>query len=203
MLPDQGLRYELAGVVAAHEVLALMSRACGDAAVARLDAGGLGLLPVTAELADAATPAALCALGLTELPGGTADAAHRRNGLLTGPESGFHVLTPGLAALVEACSTVGPTAYLEADYLGLEGVQTAAVWRAGALVLGPLLLGRREEFSTATAPISVALRALGVEARGRRDEFVLVGLGRHRRTVDWIEAQRRTGPGSNTLHDRT
>jgi hypothetical protein len=102
------------------------------------------------------------------------------------------VLTPGLAALVEACSTMGPAAYLEADYLGSHGHQTAAVWRAGALVLGPLLLGRREEFSTATAPISVALRALGVLAEGRRDEFVLVGLGRHRRTVDWIEAQGRT-----------
>jgi hypothetical protein len=191
MVPDQGLRYELAGVVAAPEVLAMMSRACGDAPVARLDAGGLGLLPVTAELAAAATPAALCALGLVELPGGSAGAARRREGLVTGPESGFHVLTPGLAALVEACSTVGPVAHLEADYLGADGYQTAAVWRAGALALGPLLLGRQEEFSTATAPISVALRALGVQAGGRRDEFVLVGLGRHRRTVDWIEAQRR------------
>jgi hypothetical protein len=68
MVPDQGLHYELAGVVAAHEVLAVMARACGDAPVARLDAGGLGLLPVTVKLAAAATPAALCALGLADLP---------------------------------------------------------------------------------------------------------------------------------------
>ena len=74
---------------------------------------------------------------------------------------------------------------VEADYVGREGRQCAAVWRSGQLVVGPRLLGRDEPFPGAAAPVSVALRALGVRARGRRDEFVMAGLGRHRRTDDW------------------
>lgn len=185
MAADQGLRYELAGVVGDLTVLTAMLRAHRGAALVELAVGGLGLLPVTGEVAAAVTPAALCALGLPELPGGTPEAARRRAEWVTGPESGFEVLTPGLVALIEAGSTLGAVAYLEADYLGLDGRQAAAVWRSGHLVAGPLLLGRRELFESGTAPISVALRALGVAAAGRRDEFVVAGLGRHRRTADW------------------
>ncbi|MHA6783627.1 hypothetical protein ACVGOW_21950 [Pseudonocardia saturnea] len=64
------------------------------------------------------------------------------------------------------------------------------MWRAGTLVTGPLLLGRQEEFVSAAAPISVALRSLGVVAVGRRDEFVVAGLGRLRRTADWADGGR-------------
>jgi hypothetical protein len=183
--PDQGIRYELAGAVAAPDVLDIMARAHPDAVVVPLGTPGLALLPVTAELAADLTPAALCALGMDALPGGTPYAARRRAEWLTGTESGFRVLTPGVAALIEAGSTAGPVAYVEADYLGREGTQAAAVWRGGRLLAGPLLLGRKEPFSADTAPISVALRLLGVVAAGRRDEFVVAGLGRHRRTADW------------------
>mgnify|MGYP001218842420 CR=1 FL=1 len=61
----------------------------------------------------------------------------------------------------------------------------AAVWRRGHLAIGPLLLGRREEFAADVAPINVALRALEVATDGRSDEFAVAGLGRHRRTADW------------------
>lgn len=185
MTPDHGLHYELAGVVGALPVLGTLARAHRQARVVPLDVDGLGLLPVTGVLAADITPASLCVLGAGLLPGGTLDAVHRRQAWLTGPESGFDVLTPGLAALVEAGSVLGPLAYLEADYLGRHGRQAAAVWRSGSLVCGPLLLGRQEEFVAASAPISVALRTLGVAAAGRRDEFVVAGLGRHRRTADW------------------
>lgn len=185
MTPDQGLRYELAAVVGALPVLETLARAHPEAQAVPLDVRGLGLLPVTATVAAAITPASLCVLGTGPLPGGTPAAAGRRSAWLTGPESGFDVLTPGLAALVEAGSVRGPLVYLEADYLGLDGRQAAVVWRSGSLVLGPLLLGRREAFVSASAPISVALRAVGVVADGRRDEFVVAGLGRCRRTADW------------------
>jgi hypothetical protein len=188
--PDQGLRYELAGVLGQTEVLEAMTPVHPAAIVVRLDVAGLALLPVTAGLAADVTPAALCALGLDAIPGGSPDAAVRRGELLTGPESGFAVLTPGLVALIEAGSVRGALAYVEADYVGLDGRQAAAVWRAGALVAGPLLLGRQEEFVSATAPISVALRSLGVVAVGRRDEFVVAGLGRLRRTADWADGNR-------------
>ncbi len=185
MATDQGLTYELAGVVGTTAVLVAIAQAHPAATVVELGVAGLGLLPVTGEVAADVTPAALCALGLPELPGGSPAAARYRAGWVTGPESGFAVLTPGLVALLEAGSMRGALAYLEADYLGLDGRQAAAVWRSGELVVGPLLLGRQEVFESATAPISVALRTLGVTAAGRRDEFVVTGLGRHRRTVDW------------------
>jgi hypothetical protein len=178
------MRYELAGVLGAADVLVDAPALFGAGAVP-LDAAGLVLVPVTAELAGRVTPAALCAVGLESVPGGTPHDARRRESWLTGPESGFTVLTPGLVALIEAVSTRGPLAWVEADYEGRHGYQSAAVWTAGTLVTGPLLLGRREEFVPSAAPVSVALRALGVAAAGRRDEFVVAGLGRHRCTADW------------------
>ncbi|ODU01297.1 MAG: hypothetical protein ABS81_21025 [Pseudonocardia sp. SCN 72-86] len=145
---------------------------------------GLALLPVTAGLAEAATAAALCALGFDKLHGGSQVAASRRRDLLTGAESGFEVLTPGLVALIEAASILSDVAYVEADYLGRDGRQAAAVWRSGRVEIGPLLLGPTEPFKPAAAPISVALQALGV--RGRPENaFLVVGLGQCRRTVDW------------------
>ena len=185
MTTDQGLGYELAGVVGELALLGTLARAHPAAAVVDLGVAGLGLLPVTGEVAAGVTPAALCVLGLSELPGGSPAAERHRVEWVTGPESGFRVLTPGLVALIEAGSTRGALAYIEADYLGLDGRQTAAVWRSGQVVVGPLLLGRQEVFESATAPISVALRTLGVAAAGRRDEFVVAGLGRYRRTADW------------------
>lgn len=185
MDPDHGLRYELAAVLGRLDVLDALAPIHPTATVVPLSAGGLALLPVTTELAAEVTPAALCALGLSTVPGGAPQDATRRAELLTGPESGFAVLTPGLVALIEAASLRGVLAYVEADYLGVDGRQASAVWSAGALVEGPLLLGRQEQFVSASAPVSVALRMLGVVADGRHDEFVVAGLGRLRRTADW------------------
>ncbi|HEY4007660.1 MAG TPA: hypothetical protein VGM60_21105 [Pseudonocardia sp.] len=182
---SHGLRYELAAAVARRAVLHRLARLDASARVVPLRVVGLALLPVTAELAEGFNPAALCALR----PGGPAASGAATAGMLTGPESGFTVLTPHLLALFELGSHVGPIAYLEADYLGRDGWQSAAVWRGGRLVLGPLLLGRHEVFCPDTAPISVALRTLGVTAAGRRDEFVVAGLDRCRSTAQWAREQ--------------
>ena len=163
--PDQGNRYELAGVVADIEVLAPCEELGPRVDVIPLAAAGLGLLPVTPEL-------------LAACPDGPA-------GLLTGRDSGFNHLTPRLLALVERLSAAGPVGYLEADYTGRDGAQTAALWRAGEVVEGPLILGRSEVFVPRQAPISRVLRLLGVAGELYRDEFVVVGLGRYRRTTDW------------------
>jgi hypothetical protein len=186
--PDQGLRYELAAVIGPVEALARLTPAHPSARVVGLETAGLGLLPVTADIALEVTPAALCSLGLDTLPGGTPRAARQRAELLTGPESGFAVLTPGLVALIEAASIAGPLAYLEADYLGREGRQAAALWRGGRVVSGPLLLGAREEFRARSAPVCVVLRGLGVRAEGWRDEFLVAGLSRYRRTEQWARS---------------
>lgn len=185
MEPDQGLRYELAAMIGSREALSSLARVHPDVRVLALDVPGLALLPVLETIAADTTPAALCSLDIADLPGGTPLSVRRRQDLITGPESGFEVLTPGLAALIEAASTIDAVAYVEADYLGRDGRQAAAVWQAGRLVLGPLLHGRREAFEPGTAPISLALRGLGLHSSGSRDEFVLAGLGRYRRTAEW------------------
>jgi hypothetical protein len=182
--PDQGLHYELAGVIGAPAMLAPLARTHAAARVVPLAVPDLALLPVVPAVADI-PPAALCVLDTGALPGGSTAAAERRAVLLTGPESGFAVLRPGLAALIEAASAEGVLAYVEADYVARDGVQAAVVWRRGDLAIGPLLLGRREGFAADGAPVNVALRALGVAAAGRADEFTVAGLGRHRRTADW------------------
>ena len=180
-----GLRYELAAAVARRAVLHRLARLDASARVIRLRVAGLGLLPVTAELAEGFNPATLCALQA----GGPAASGAATAAMLTGPESGFTVLTPHLLTLFELGSHAGPIAYLEADYLGRDGWQSAVVWRGGRLALGPLLLGRHEVFCSDTAPISVALRTLGVTSAGRRDEFVVAGLGRCRSTAHWAREQ--------------
>jgi hypothetical protein len=180
---DQGNRYELAGVVAAVEVLAPLEDVHPSVHVVPLPAAGLGLVPVTAEVAAAVTPAMICVLGREALPPATGQSS---TALTTGPESGFARLTPALLALVEAVSAAGPVAYLETDYTGRDGEQTAAVWRDGVLVLGPLILGRTEFFVPREAPISQALRMLGVPGDARHDEFVVAGLGQFRRTAGWL-----------------
>lgn len=166
--PDQGNRYELTGLVASTSVLAPCAALHPDVAVIMLTAADLGLVPVTPQLLAATPPA-------------HSDAA----ALHTGPESGFTHLTPGLLALLETLSAAGPVAYMEADYTGHDGAQTAAVWQSGEVLLGPLILGRSEVFVPRQAPISQALRLLGVVGELYRDEFVVAGLGRYRRTEDW------------------
>lgn len=186
MGPDQGFRYELAGAVAEFDVLAPLMEIHPAARVVALNVAGLGVMPVTEELAAAVTPAMICTvLGTASIDGGPESTGRASAEVHTGPESGFTRLTPGLLSLLAAASAAGPVAYLEADYLGRDGHQTAAVWRSGTLMLGPLLLGRTEVFVPEEAPFSVALRMLGVVAQGRFDEFVVSGLGRHRRTEDW------------------
>lgn len=182
---DQGNRYELVGAVGELDVLVPLVTVHPSAHLVPLEAPGFGLVPVTAALADAVTPAMICAVLDGRILGGPAATGRAAAAGTTGPESGFTRLTPGLLSLLEAVSAAGPVAYLETDYTGRDGHQVAALWRDGALRLGPLLLGRAELFVRGEAPISRVLRSLGMPTRGRLDEFVTAGLGRCRRTEDW------------------
>lgn len=183
--PEQGNTYELAAAVAAIAVLTPLKDLHPALKVVPLPSVGLGLVPVTPEFADAATPAMICAVLDTTIDGGPQSTGRSDADLHTGPESGFTHLTPGLLSLLEALSAAGRVAYIEATYTGRDGHQTAAVWCSGAVVLGPLILGRSEMFVAREAPISQALRLLGVPGDARRDEFVVAGLGRYRSTAEW------------------
>ncbi|HVK20844.1 MAG TPA: hypothetical protein VM677_05740 [Actinokineospora sp.] len=99
----------------------------------------------------------------------------------------FWKLPAGFDRPLAACSTHGTVAYVEADYTGGVGCQAAQVWADGRVVLGPLRVGIGEPHPADGSPISQALRALGVIAGRRQDEFDAVGLSRHRDPLDWLD----------------
>jgi hypothetical protein len=78
-------------------------------------------------------------------------------------------------------------AYLEADYFGGTGSQSAQVWDDGHVTLGPLHLAENQPHPPTGTPISRALQRLGVDKGNHYDEFDAVGLGRHRDTDDWLD----------------
>ncbi len=163
--PSMG--YELHGMVAAPEVLAPIVERFPHARPSLLDGAELALVPMCEELFDA--------IDLEGFP--------------LGPESGFERLSPGVAAILTASSRRGPIAYLEAEYVGGIGHQTAAVWLDCQVVYGPRLLVPGEPFpASGGGPFGGAMRYVGVEAVGRHDEFVVLGLGRHRSTEEWCRA---------------
>ena len=163
MTVDQGIRYEIRAMVSFPEVLTPLAATRPPARVALLDQD-LALIPITADVAAAL------------------HCAHVR----PPPETGFRALTAGVYAALRVASMAEPIAYLEADYMGRDGWQAAAVWSEGVAVYGPEYLHPAEPFPPrGEAPIDEALRRLGAMPVGWHDEFVAVGLGRHRSTAAW------------------
>jgi hypothetical protein len=165
--------HELHALVAAPEVLEPVVERYPHARPSLLDGAELALVPICDEL-----------FASIDLEGFPVD-----------PESGFARLSPGIAAVVTAASRRGPVAYLETDYVGDIGRQAAAVWLDCHRVYGPSLLVPGEPFPVAApgalvggSPVVEALRYLGVQGVGGRDEFVVLGLGRHRSTEQWCAA---------------
>ncbi|WP_208298653.1 hypothetical protein [Streptomyces liangshanensis] len=106
----------------------------------------------------------------------------------SGRALGFWRLPGGFEAVLARWSRAGAVAYVEAEYFGGAGEQSAAVWEGGELAWGPVHVPEGREFSADGGPISQALRRLGVVAREGQDEFATLGLGRHRDNERWIRA---------------
>jgi hypothetical protein len=68
--------------------------------------------------------------------------------------------------------------YVEAEYFGGEGGQSAVVWTNGS---------RSSEFQFCSDAINRVLRLFGVTAISGKDEFDTVGLGACRNTDQWVE----------------
>jgi hypothetical protein len=95
-----------------------------------------------------------------------------------GESERFEKLSPGVEEWVRRISRDSPAAYIEAEFFGGDGGQSAVVWSEGARVLGPI----HDQHA-----INQALRILGVRPDGVHDEFDAVDLGRNRDTDDWAE----------------
>ena len=79
-------------------------------------------------------------------------------------------------------SQMAPIAYVETDYFGGGGTQSALAWVGGALVLKPMTVdaAAQRRRPAMTWPINAALRTIGIKAAPSMDEFDTVGLGRFR-----------------------
>lgn len=97
----------------------------------------------------------------------------------------FEFLTPTVEHWIGGLSKSTPVAYVETEYFAGEGFERAADWRDGATVLGPM---------DGAGAINRALRFLGVVAEPGREEFDIVGLGRHRTLEEWLAEAARTDP---------
>jgi len=101
----------------------------------------------------------------------------------------FWWLVADWEAAAASASIHSPIAYVEADFFGGVGIQTAVLWRDGAVLVGPL--GRDTDRQAPpgstldTEPINTTLRQLGVRRTADRDEFDTLALGQRRRTEDW------------------
>lgn len=84
---------------------------------------------------------------------------------------------PPVSALAMRLSHAGAVAYVETEYFGGIGTQTAAVWDCGV---------QRMPLTTADAGvINAALHLLGVRPDAATDEFAAVGFDRVRSNDDW------------------
>lgn len=102
------------------------------------------------------------------------------------------LLTTGDVDHAAELSRIGPIAYLETNYFGGGGVQSAIAWRACIAVVGPRSLKLRDEAGVPRGdwPINAALQALGVGAGDHEDAFAAFGLGFYRSNEDiWSMAR--------------
>lgn len=104
------------------------------------------------------------------------------------PFPGFERLSAGVEAAVREATAAGWLGYIETDYFGGCGTQSAVAWASGRVSAGPFRTERRwdgADFQTTPAgprAINRVLTLLGVRANGAADEFDALGLGRFRST---------------------
>ncbi|SDS62684.1 hypothetical protein [Actinoplanes derwentensis] len=107
-------------------------------------------------------------------------------------------MPPAFDRVLAEWSTHGPLAFVQADFFGGDGDQTATVWRDGAPAWGPVhdrrFDGPREQW-----PINAALAQLGLRSAGWTyssnptlavDLFDQIGLGMERDMTDWLDHAR-------------
>jgi hypothetical protein len=138
-----------------------------------LDVAGLYFAPATEEVCEAAT---------------SADA------VLAAQVTGFHELTEGVAGLGRKLSADGAVLYIDVEFFGGDGIQSVIGWEDGKVVFGPSFTRTPGQDERRFKPaqrrdmaVNAGLRAIGVHARPGADEFLTVGLARHKWNKDWLQ----------------
>jgi hypothetical protein len=111
-----------------------------------------------------------------------------------GKVEGFYELTSGIARWAQELSRGWKVLYAHCEFFGGEGIHAAIAWQQESIIFGPRFTRTRREladppYQAADSPdmaINAGLRALGIQAAGRCDEFATIGLDKHRWTSDWV-----------------
>ena len=91
--------------------------------------------------------------------------------------NGFGTLSNKLEECALKISNGGLLAYVEAEFFGGLGSQSALAWENGERCFGPVHVD---------SAINQILKIFKVEVEKATDEFEAVGLGKHRKTEDWV-----------------
>ncbi|MEV4809152.1 hypothetical protein [Micromonospora avicenniae] len=167
------MSYQLSAVIADIELLREQTADLDHAVLGELRQD-FALLPVTPQLVE-------------ELTGALPDYSVEERD----DEHPFDlVLGTALTTTLARWSGRGPVAYVEAEFAGGLGYQSAAVWFGGALSWGPRL-DRTLDSPRAGWPINAALVELGVEPGPWIDAFAELGLHLERNTAGWLAHGRR------------
>lgn len=92
----------------------------------------------------------------------------------------FVMLSPAIQQWLKTQSQSGPIAYLETEYFGGEGAQSAILYEKGEVKKGPLESKR-------PGAINRVLQAIGVKKSLGKDAFDTIGLGNFRSNEDILE----------------
>lgn len=94
-----------------------------------------------------------------------------------GPGWPFSDLAREAAENLARVAGLGKIIYVEVEYFGNAGGQSAIGWQDGRCCFGPK--------DAPAGIVNEAVRFLGVQAATGQDEFDTLGLGAHRRTEEW------------------
>jgi hypothetical protein len=95
---------------------------------------------------------------------------------------GFERLTTSLHDWAVDVSLRFPLAYIETEYFGGVGAQSAIAWQNRQVIEGPVIANN----ISMDGPINRTLRRLGVVHGNSHDEFDTLGLGRYRSNDQWL-----------------
>lgn len=113
----------------------------------------------------------------------------------------FRYLDKRMADFAERLSNDNVVAYIEAQYFGGNGAQSAIVWQDGMMIFAHPDNGVVARVPGRIGPINSALRLLDASADGARDEFEAVGLSACRHNMDWLLADiARSSRRGETMH---
>jgi len=155
------MTHQIQAIIGDESTLQVLSKRLEHARVIQLT-GGFGMVPMTDTLSDEITEQTAAQPPIEWLK-----------------TDQFMSLVPVVAHVISELSRISPIAYIETEYWGGAGVQSAVALASGQLLFGPS--------TSEQGPIDGALAAIGIQRTVDADEFDTLGLRFFRLQYDFDE----------------